>query len=187
LLIISAWQAGDVAGIKLVTVAPDNHQHQLLSIQGKYLLFDVKTGVLKASADVPSLTVKRIAAASALASIFISRTNSKSLLIIGTETLSSQLIEAHASVRPIETVYVWERHLAKAKLVCQQVKHLGLNCMEVDHLKKRVKKADIISCATLSSEPLILGEWLQKGQHLYVVELVGQICLKWMMGAYFVL
>lgn len=169
LLIMPAWQAGDVAGIKLVTVAPDNHQHQLPSIQGTYLLFDVKTGVLKASIDAPSLTAKRTAAASALASRFISRTNSKSLLIVGTGTLSSQLIEAHASVRPIKTVYVWGRNLAKAKLVCQQVKHLGLNCMAVDNLKEYVKKADIISCATLCSEPLILGEWLQKGQHLDMV------------------
>ena len=169
LLIMPAWQAGDVAGIKLVTVAPDNHQHQLPSIQGTYLLFDVKTGTLKASMDAPSLTAKRTAAASALASRFLSREDSKTLLIIGTGTLSSQLIEAHASVRPIKTVYVWGRNLAKAEFVCQQVKHLGLECKAVDDLKKYVNKADIISCATLSTEPLIFGEWLQKGQHLDMV------------------
>ncbi|MFT5294114.1 MAG: ornithine cyclodeaminase/alanine dehydrogenase-like protein (mu-crystallin family) [Colwellia sp.] len=100
------WQTGDVAGIKLVTVAPDNHQHQLPSIQGTYLPFDVKTGTLKASMDAPSLTAKRTAAASALASRFLSREDSKTLLIIGTGTLSSQLIEAHASVRPIKIVYM---------------------------------------------------------------------------------
>jgi ornithine cyclodeaminase len=169
LLMMPAWQAGDVAGIKLVTVAPDNHQHELPSIQGTYLLFDVKTGTLKASMDAPSLTAKRTAAASALASRFISRKNSKTLLIVGTGTLSSQLIEAHASVRPIKTVYVWGRDLAKAEVVCQQVKHLGLYCEAVDNLKEHVKKADIISCATLSTEPLIFGEWLQKGQHLDMV------------------
>jgi ornithine cyclodeaminase len=169
LLMMPAWQAGDVAGVKLVTVAPDNYQHQLPSIQGTYLLFDVKTGTLKVSMDAPSLTAKRTAAASALASRFLSRENSETLLIVGTGTLAPQLIEAHASVRPIKTVYVWGRNLAKAQLVCQQVKHLGLNCKTIENLKEHVGKADIISCATLSTEPLIFGEWLQNGQHLDMV------------------
>jgi len=169
LLMMPAWQAGDVAGVKLVTVAPDNYKHQLPSIQGTYLLFDVKTGTLKASMDAPSLTAKRTAAASALASRFLSRENSETLLVIGTGTLSPQLIEAHASVRPIKTVYVWGRSLAKSQSVCQKVRHLGLDCMAVEDLKEYALKADIISCATLSTEPLIFGEWLQKGQHLDMV------------------
>jgi ornithine cyclodeaminase/alanine dehydrogenase-like protein (mu-crystallin family) len=119
LLMMPAWQAGNVAGIKLVTVAPDNHLYQLPSIQGTYLLFDVKTGALKASIDAPSLTAKRTAAASALAARFLSREDSEVLLIVGTGTLAPQLIAAHASVRPIKTVYVWGRSLVKAQLVCQ--------------------------------------------------------------------
>jgi len=169
LLMMPAWQAGDVAGIKLVTVAPDNHQYQLPSIQGTYLLFDVKTGSLKATMDAPTLTAKRTAAASALASKFLSRADSETLLIVGTGTLSSQLIQAHASVRPIKTVYVWGRNLAKAELICQQVKHLDLKCEAIENLKEYVTKADIISCATLSTEPLVFGEWLKEGQHLDMV------------------
>jgi ornithine cyclodeaminase len=119
--------------------------------------------------DAPSLTAKRTAAASALASRFLSRENSNTLLIVGTGTLAPQLIEAHASVRPIKTVYVWGRDLTKAKLVCEQVKHLGLHCEAIEDLKEHVSKADIISCATLSTEPLIFGEWLQEGQHLDMV------------------
>jgi len=169
LLMMPAWQAGDVAGIKLVTVAPDNHQHQLPSIQGTYLLFDVKTGSLKASMDAPTLTAKRTAAASALASRYLSRPDSETLLIVGTGTLASQLIAAHASVRPIKKVYVWGRSLAKAEMICQQVKHLNIECEAVENLKEYVTKADIISCATLSTEPLVFGEWLKAGQHLDMV------------------
>jgi ornithine cyclodeaminase len=157
LLMMPAWQAGDVAGIKLVTVAPDNHLYQLPSIQGTYLLFDIKTGTLKASIDAPSLTAKRTAAASALAARFLLREDSQVLLIVGTGTLAPQLIAAHASVRPIKTVYVWGRSLVKAQLVCQQIKHLNLHCEAIENLKEYVTKADIISCATLSTEPLIFG------------------------------
>jgi ornithine cyclodeaminase len=169
LLMMPAWQTGGLAGIKLVTVAPDNHKYQLPSIQGTYLLFDVKTGVLKASMDAPSLTAKRTAAASALASKFLSKENSNTLLIVGTGTLAPELIAAHASVRPIKKVYIWGRDLEKAERVCQQIKGLDLQCEAVEDLKAYVSKADIISCATLSTEPLIFGEWLQKGQHLDMV------------------
>ncbi len=41
LLIMPAWQAGGFSGVKLVTVAPDNSQINLPSIQGSYLLFEV--------------------------------------------------------------------------------------------------------------------------------------------------
>lgn len=169
LLMMPAWQAGEVAGIKLVTVAPENSQKNLPSIQGTYILLDVDTGSMKAMMDAPSLTAKRTAAASALASRYLSRENSQTLLVVGTGTLAPQLIAAHASVRPITQVYVWGRDINKAQQVCQQVEHLNVTCTAVDDLKAYVNKADIISCATLSTEPLIFGEWLQEGQHLDMV------------------
>lgn len=169
LLMMPAWQAGDVAGIKLVTVAPENSQKNLPSIQGTYILLDVDTGSMKAMMDAPSLTAKRTAAASALASRYLSRENSETLLIVGTGTLAPQLIAAHTSVRSIKQVYVWGRNHQRAQQVCQQVADLNIACEAVEDLECYVKKADIISCATLSTEPLILGKWLQEGQHLDMV------------------
>ncbi|MEW6990854.1 ornithine cyclodeaminase family protein [Colwelliaceae bacterium 6441] len=169
LLMMPAWQAGDVAGIKLVTVAPENSQKDLPSIQGTYLLLDVDTGSMKAMLDAPLLTAKRTAAASALASRFLSRQDSQRLLIIGTGTLATHLIEAHISVRPIKQVYVWGRNIEKAQKVCQQVAHLGIDCIAVEDLEFYVKQADIISCATLSTQALVFGDWLKEGQHLDMV------------------
>lgn len=169
LLMMPAWQAGDVAGIKLVTVAPENSSKNLPSIQGTYLLLDVDTGSMKAMIDAPSLTAKRTAAASALASKYLSRENSEKLLMVGTGTLAPQLIEAHASVRPIKQVYVWGRDIEKAKAVCQQVAHLDLLCIAIEDIASHIGDVDIISCATLSKEPLIFGKWLKAGQHLDMV------------------
>ena len=170
LLMMPAWQSGDVAGVKLVTVAPDNGLKGLPSIQGTYLLFDINTGSIKAMIDAPALTAKRTAAASALACQLLSRENSKSLLVIGTGALAPQLIAAHASVRPIKTVYVWGRSLAKAKAVCDQVSDLQIECTPVEDIETYVKQVDIMSCATLSRDPLVFGRWLQAGQH---VDMVG--------------
>lgn len=169
LLMMPAWQAGEVAGVKIVTVAPENGEKGLPSIQGSYLLMDVDTGSMIAMMDAPALTARRTAAASALASSFLSRENSETLLMVGTGTLSSKLIEAHASVRPIKKVYVWGRDKAKAEAICQQVSHVNINCQAIDDIESYIAKADIISCATLSKEPLILGKHLVPGQHLDMV------------------
>lgn len=169
LLIMPAWQENHVAGVKLVTVAPENATKNLPSIQGTYVLFDVATGAVKALMDAPALTAKRTAAASALASKYLSRGNSESLLVIGTGTLSSQLIAAHASVRPIKNVYVWGRSIKKAQAVCLQVQDLGLNCIAIENLNDYIAKVDIISCATMSQQPLVFGNKLVPGQHLDMV------------------
>lgn len=169
LLVMPAWQESQVAGVKLVTVAPENATKNLPSIQGTYVLFDVATGAVKALMDAPALTAKRTAAASALASKFLSRQDSESLLVIGTGTLSSQLIAAHASVRPIKNVFVWGRSFKKAQDVCLQVQHLGLNCIAIENLHDYIAKVDIISCATLSQQALVFGDKLVPGQHLDMV------------------
>ncbi|MFT5755467.1 MAG: ornithine cyclodeaminase/alanine dehydrogenase-like protein (mu-crystallin family) [Alteromonadaceae bacterium] len=169
LLMMPAWQKGEVAGVKLVTVAPNNAQKNLPSIQGIYLLLDVSTGSPIAMMDAPALTAKRTAAASGLASRILSRENSRNLLVIGTGTLSSQLIEAHCSVRPIKQVKIWGRSLKKAQTVCDLVAHLNIDCQPVIDIEIHVEEADIISCATLSQKPLLFGKWLRAGQHLDMV------------------
>jgi len=169
LLMMPAWQKGEVAGVKLVTVAPNNAQKNLPSIQGTYLLLDVATGSPIAMMDAPTLTAKRTAAASALASRFLSPENSANLLVVGTGTLSSQLIAAHSSVRPIKQVKVWGRSLEKAQAVCDLVADLNIDCQPVTDIESHVEEADIISCATLSQQPLLFGKWLRAGQHLDMV------------------
>lgn len=169
LLMMPSWQVGKDIGVKLVSVVPESYKYQLPSIKGVYVLIDAKTGQVKAMLDAPSLTAKRTAAASALASRFLSDPNSKSLLMIGTGTLSSELIEAHCAVRPIEQVYVWGRNHEKAHQVVKRTAHLSVNVEAVSNLDDAIGKVDIISCATMSITPLIKGSLLKPGQHLDMV------------------
>lgn len=170
LLLMPAWKSGAYLGIKIVTVSPKNGNLNLPAIQGLYLLFDAKTGVPVAQMDAKLLTVKRTAAASALASSFLSRKESSTLLMIGTGALAPHLIAAHASIRPIEKVLVWGRDRAKAQMIVEQSKNEQFTIQTIEHIEEGMEKADIISCATLSTEPLIFGKWLKKGQH---IDLVG--------------
>jgi len=170
LLLMPAWQSGRDAGVKIASVNPENGQFGLPSIQAIYILINAKTGVVKATLQAKSLTAKRTAAASALASSFLSKSDSRSLLMIGTGVLSANLIRAHSTIRPIEKVYVWGRDFEKAKLICAQMKGESFSCYPVESIEDKVTTVDIISCATLSKLPLVFGKYLKEGQH---IDLVG--------------
>lgn len=170
LLIMPAWDPGRHIGVKLVTVFPGNGEFGLPAIMGAYLLNDGRTGRPLALIDGPMLTVKRTAAASALASSYLSRSDSRRLLMIGTGAMAPYLIGAHAAVRPIREVLIWGRSLVKAERLADSLKTRRWPVKATDDLEAAVGGADIISCATLSREPLVRGAWLRPGQH---VDLVG--------------
>jgi len=170
LLVMPAWENDKDLGVKIVTVNPKNANHHLPSIQGIYIYMDAVTGVVKATMDGKALTVKRTAASSALASSFLSKKTSNSLLMIGTGALSSELIKAHATVRPIEQVYVWGRNFEKAKIVCSLLAANHFEIQPIEKISDKISEVDIISCATLATEPLILNHELGENQH---IDLVG--------------
>ncbi len=170
LLLMPAWQSGKDGGVKIVTVNPDNGQLGLPAIQGTYIYLDAQTGTIKAIMDAKALTAKRTAAVSAMASSFLSRPEAASMLMIGTGALSTNLINAHASVRPIEQVYVWGRDLAKAQALANGFGSARFKVEAVEKIEDVIGRVDIISCATLSKTPLVLGKNLVAGQH---IDLVG--------------
>mgnify|MGYP000618841462 FL=1 len=170
LFLMPAWNPGKNAGVKIVTVSPENGQFDLPSIHGAYIYFDAIKGFIKAIIEAKSLTVKRTAAASALASSYLSRKDASSLLMIGTGALSTNLIKAHAAVRPIKEVFVWGRNFKKAITICDVLKNEKIKITAVKTIEEKIAEVDIISCATLSKTPLVLGKYLKTGQH---IDLVG--------------
>ena len=170
MLLMPAWNPIKNAGVKIVTISPENGKFNLPSINGTYIYFDATTGELKALFDAKCLTAKRTAASSALASSFLSRKNSSSLLMIGTGALSVNLIKAHASVRPISEVYVWGRNNNNAQAVCDKLTEESFSVKTIQNIEDKISEVDIISCATLSKNPLIYGRLLKNGQH---IDLVG--------------
>ena len=89
--------------------------------------------------------------------------------MVGTGTLASHLIGAHASQRALTHVQVWGRRAGRAASVADGVDLPGITVEAVSDLRSAVADADIISCATLSIEPMIRGDWMCPGQHLDLV------------------
>ncbi|MHA7880124.1 MAG: bifunctional Delta(1)-pyrroline-2-carboxylate/Delta(1)-piperideine-2-carboxylate reductase [Saccharospirillum sp.] len=168
MLLMPAWQNDGYIGVKIVNVFPQNADKGLPAIAGLYLLSDGNTGQPLACIDGSELTRRRTAAASALAARELAREDAGTLLIVGTGKLAPMLIEAHAAVRPIHKVTVWGRNRSKAQAIADAYQ----DRFEVDaasDLEASVRQADIVSCATLSTEPLVRGDWLSPGAHLDLV------------------
>ena len=179
LLLMPAWTKGPSGrvGVKIVTVFPDNGKKSLPSIYGQYLLLDGQTGASLALLDGTMLTKRRTACASGLASRYLSRPDSASLLMIGTGALAPQLIRVHAKVRPIREVAIWGRRPEEAEKLANELNQSlpgmigrAISVRAVIDRRKAVAAADIVSCATLSKAPLVEGDWLREGQH---IDLVG--------------
>jgi len=170
LLVMPAWSAELGVGTKLVTVFPENGRRGMPSIHGVYLLLDPQTGAPLALIDGGELTARRTAASSALASRSLSRADSRTLLMIGTGRLAHHLPSAHAAVRALDRILVWGRSAAKAEATAKALRATGLPATAVADLNRALGEADIVSCATLATTPLVHGARLRAGTH---VDLVG--------------
>src|SRR3954463_7760755 len=150
LLLMPAWRTGEALGVKIVTVFPDNSRRALPSVHGTYLLLDAATGMPKAVLDGTALTLRRTAAASALAAEFLAPPGSAVHLMVGTGALAPHLVAAYAAVRPIRQALVWGRNPAKAAALAGQLSASGIPAEPVSDLAQAVGRADIVTCATLA-------------------------------------
>lgn len=169
LLMMPAWRVGKVLGVKIATIYPGNAGRMLPAVNASYLLLDAATGEPRAILDGTELTLRRTAAASALASRYLSRTDVSRLLMVGTGKLAPHLIAAHCVVREIDEVMIWGRRDEAAADLAATIDSQSVAVTVVDDLEEAVPSADIVCCATLATEPLIKGDWLRAGQHLDLV------------------
>jgi alanine dehydrogenase len=172
LLLMPAWTSSGerFLGCKILTVFPDNAKRNKPAVFGNYLLLSGETGEPLAVLDGRALTAWRTAAASALAARYLAREDARHLVMIGAGVLAPHLVRAHAAVRPIERVTLWNRTHSRAVSLGFALAVKGIEAELADDLEAAVREADIVSCATLSPEPLFRGAWLKKGAH---VDLVG--------------
>ena len=170
LLIRAAWQRGKQIGVKLITVFPANAGGALPSIQAVYMLFDDENGQPLASLDGTELTYWKTAADSALGARFLAREDATALCMIGAGAQAPHLIRAHCSVRPsIERVTIWNRTHAKAEALAAAAPVEGVTFEATTDIEAACRGADVITAATAAEAPLVLGGWLQPGQHLDLV------------------
>ena len=173
LLTMPAWSGPDVAnpyiGTKIVSVFFGNGKRNLPGVMGAYLLMDGATGKPLAVMDGNRLTTWRTAAASALASRYMSNPESSRMLMVGAGALAPFIIKAHRSVRPLTEIAVWARRPEAAEATVAELAKDGIEARATTDLEGEARTADIISCATNATEPLIHGHWLKREAHLDLI------------------
>lgn len=164
LLLMPAWKDDGRLGTKIVTIDALRRP----SISSIYLLME-ESGRPLALFDGARLTRRRTAAASVLAAQFLARPNARSLLILGTGALVAPLIEAYFSAFALERIRIWGRNAANADRVAAEARCSGYPAEAVTNLPAAFADADIISSATLATNPIIQGQWLRPGTHLDLI------------------
>lgn len=168
-LIMPAWLPGRYYGVKTINIAPGNAARGLPGLHAVYLLFDGTTGAPLAMIDGDALTARRTAAVSALAARFVAPAAARHLLVVGAGRIARHLPAAYRSVRPIERVSVWARNPVQAEAMASQLAAEGHAAQAVVDLASACGEADIVSCATLATEPVVRGAWLRPGTHLDLI------------------
>ncbi|MGH6907206.1 MAG: ornithine cyclodeaminase family protein [Aestuariivirga sp.] len=169
LLLMPAW-SDKWTGLKTVVVKTDNANLGLPTVQASYLLIEAATGATVALMDGTELTRRRTAAASALAADYLAREDASRLVLVGAGALGRHFVRAHAAVRSIGSVSIFNRSPAKAEALAEELKAGGINATAVSDLEGAVRQADIVACVTTSTAPVVRGAWLKPGVH---VDLAG--------------
>ncbi|GAB1579728.1 ornithine cyclodeaminase family protein [Bordetella petrii] len=168
-LIMPAWNGQGYFGVKVINIFPDNTRQGLPGLHAVYTLYSARTGVPLAQVDGDVVTVWRTAGAAALGASYLARPDARVLLIVGSGRIASLLAPAMRAVRPIERVLVWNVRPAGARALAAALAAQGFDAQAVEALEPAVRQADIVSCATLSTEPLVRGAWLRPGTHLDLI------------------
>ncbi|WP_299401730.1 ornithine cyclodeaminase [uncultured Roseobacter sp.] len=162
----AAWIDGLGLAVKSATIFPGNTAKGVSSINGGVMLFSDADGGLQAIIDFHLVTKWKTAGDSLLAARRLARPDSRHILIVGAGTQAHGLHAAYRAAFPQATFTVWNRTVAKAREMAETIPGLEV----AEDLEAAVRAADIVTSATMSTNPLILGEWLQPGQH---IDLIG--------------
>lgn len=160
---------------KLVSVFPGNGARDLPTHQAVVLLFDAASGVPLAMLDGASITARRTAAGSALATRLLARQDAEVLLIIGTGVQARAHAQAVTRVCKIRELHVAGRDPRKTAGFARSVAaELGLPGRSFAIGGEAFAGADIVCATTHAEEPVVRGEWLAPGMHVNSVGLNAQ-------------
>jgi ornithine cyclodeaminase len=161
----AAWIDGLGALVKTAMVFPGNAETGLPAVNGAASVFSDADGRLEAMIDFHLLTKWKTAGDSLLGARRLARPDSRRILLIGAGTVARSLREAYAAAFPEAAFEVWARDAAKARAFAE-----AMDATPAAELAEAVSRADIVACATMTTEPVLCGAWLRPGQH---IDLIG--------------
>lgn len=164
LLTRSAWIDGLGLAVKAASIFPGNPAQGAPIVNGAVTLYDDATGQLEAIVDFHLVTKWKTAGDSLLAARRLARPQARRILIVGAGNVARSMIAAYAAAFPGAAFTIWNRSPEPARALAAAT---GANATE--DLEAATRNAEIIATTTMSSVPLIKGEWLAPGTHLDLI------------------
>ena len=168
LLLMPGLRAGGSgASVKLVTIVPGNAERGLPTLHAIVVWLDAATGEPMALMDGSTITAMRTGAASGVATRLLARSDSETLAVIGAGGQAEWQVRAVLAARPIRRVLVHARSPdARFAFAERMTAAVGIPVEPVASAEAAVREADVVCCATTSSEPVFDAAWLRPGTHV---------------------
>ncbi|MEP4195110.1 MAG: ornithine cyclodeaminase [Aliishimia sp.] len=165
LLSRAAWIDGLGMAVKTATIFPGNPASDKPMVNGGVNLYSDADGTLEALVDFHLVTKWKTAGDSLLAARKLARKNSRDILIVGSGTVARSLHQAYSAVFPDARFTVWSRTQANAAVLADEI-----NGQVASSLEQAVGDADIVTSATMTTDPMLKGAWFAPGTH---IDLIG--------------
>jgi ornithine cyclodeaminase/alanine dehydrogenase-like protein (mu-crystallin family) len=157
---LMARQPGGARGYVAVKVNanfPGNpNRHQLPTIQGMLLLFDAGTGAPLAVMDSSAITIRRTAAATAVAARHLALADARTVTVVGCGAQALAQLEALRLVRPIEQVFAVDIDPAAAESFARHAgATLGIDVRAERELERATRRSEIVITCTTSRQAFL--------------------------------
>ncbi|MFE1593054.1 ornithine cyclodeaminase family protein [Nocardia sp. NPDC058705] len=166
---VAAAESAGAAAVKLLADLPANRERGLPVQRSVIVVTSAADGSCEALIDGRLVTAVRTAAASAVATKYLSRQDSSVLGLIGAGNLAVEHTRAIAAVRELETVVVWSRTAATIDRFRTAISDLGLDVRGLESPEAVTRAADVLCTLTPSREPIVHGSWFGDGLHVNAV------------------
>jgi len=157
----------ETMGVKILNSRKKNPANGRPLIYANITLIDSDTGEPIALIEGGSVTASRTAAASAVATRYLSRENSETLALIGTGRQGRTHLESILEVRPIIHVSIYDINPASAISFKQESE--SKYDIEIDiapTIEHAVRESDIVQLCTTTKDPVVFGDWISTGTHV---------------------
>jgi ornithine cyclodeaminase/alanine dehydrogenase-like protein (mu-crystallin family) len=156
--------------LKLNGNFPGNpERHGLPTIQGAILLCDGKTGAVVAIMDSIEVTLRRTAAATALAARHLARSDAASVLVCGCGAQSTAQLEALREVLPITRCLAWDRDDGRAAAFAAWAAARGLGGEVAADVAAAALASDVVVACTTAREPYLDRGMVRPGTFIAAV------------------
>jgi ornithine cyclodeaminase/alanine dehydrogenase-like protein (mu-crystallin family) len=173
LLLMPGLRSGGAgASVKVVTVMPGNAGRGLPTIHAVVAFIDAESGAPIAVLDGATLTGMRTGAASGVGARLLARPDARILTLFGVGAQAAWQVRAVMAARAITELRVFARTAAtRETFAASMADELGpaVRVVAATTAEAAVRDADVICCATTSTEPVFSADWVAPGAHVSAV------------------